>query len=95
MENASLDDFLDDSEDADGSGTGGGESPSGTAPGPPVAGGGDASTGGPHDAAASTSGPPTSRWCPDGTTCAVCGETTVRLWHQAGRLVCVSCKDWE
>jgi hypothetical protein len=37
---------------------------------------------------------PTSRWSPEGTACAVCGESTTRLWHDGGKLVCGSCKDW-
>lgn len=61
MENASLDEFLGDSDDT-------GES---------------------------NSGPPTSRWSPDGTACADCAETATRLWQQESRLVCASCKNWE
>jgi hypothetical protein len=89
MRNTSLDEFGDDSEDdeeavdADGQAE---REPAGEA--------GEGSTSGSHDSGGD-SGPPTSRWRPEGTECADCAETTTRLWRQEGNLVCASCRKWK
>jgi hypothetical protein len=40
-------------------------------------------------------GPPTTQWAADGATCAVCDERVTRRWRDDGRLVCAGCKNWD
>ncbi|WP_324663639.1 DUF7573 domain-containing protein [Haloarcula sediminis] len=37
----------------------------------------------------------TYAWSGEGVACEECGESVKRRWQQAGRLVCIDCKDWE
>lgn len=39
-------------------------------------------------------GPPTAQWAADGAVCAVCNERVTRRWRDDGRLVCAGCKNW-
>jgi hypothetical protein len=102
MDNTSLDDFRDGSDDSGGDDsedterdTAEGDETSVTEEGNgQERGDSGTSIGGGHDAV-EHSGPPTSRWRPEGTACAVCAETAARLWHQDGRLVCALCKEWD
>lgn len=36
----------------------------------------------------------TATWTPGGGVCKVCDSTTERRWRENGTLVCVDCKDW-
>ncbi len=36
----------------------------------------------------------TAAWTTDGGECGTCGSTTRRRWRENGTLVCVDCKDW-
>jgi len=101
MENTSLDDFLDVSdqttEESEATTT---DDASTEVDDPP----GDAGdTGDPagniadteQDAAVEPACPPTAQWAADGATCGVCDERVTRRWRDDGRLVCAGCKNWE
>jgi formylmethanofuran dehydrogenase subunit E len=36
----------------------------------------------------------TSGWVENGKECSNCSETATRLWNDDGQFVCGSCKDW-
>lgn len=106
MEDASLDEFLDDTPgdgevvdddriDTDADGMSG--VPDDTATETPSKGDGTATDSTPEqeDTAATVKSldPPTGVWRP-GAECAECGTGCNRLWNDEGRLVCPECKDW-
>lgn len=86
-ENASLDEFFDDSGGADESESDDSEGTS------------DDHEKKPDEKAASEEPPveaaqATARWSPEGA-CENCGTTATRLWHDDGQMVCPDCKAWE
>jgi formylmethanofuran dehydrogenase subunit E len=36
----------------------------------------------------------TARWEPSGKACKQCGETVSRLWNEHGEFVCRLCREW-
>jgi hypothetical protein len=85
-EDASLDDFLNDSDD--------GTAESASADGTPSD--ADTASADPESEAAETPSPATTTyaWDGDGAACESCGETVEKRWQQDGGLVCVECKEW-
>jgi len=107
VENASLDEFLDNSEsedesEADEESEGGSGAPNGGESGDGAGSGGEETLG--EDTPESRDGgdsekqrdpsTPISRCRPSGQGCAVCERGVTRLWSDDGRLVCADCKDW-
>lgn len=101
MEDTSLDDFLDDSEDDSDSedseseivDSAGSEDTDSEDSEDVAADSEESVPEGPGVAVADPE-PPTSRWRPDGAACSACTASVTRLWHDDGQFVCASCKDW-
>ena len=94
MEDASLDEFLDQRSEAE-AGDGAGESAQHgdedeAGDGVADAVGGEAETPAPEPAAVT----PTYRWDPDGGPCAACGGVAAERWQDEAGFVCADCKDW-
>ncbi|SEO36119.1 hypothetical protein SAMN05216388_1011134 [Halorientalis persicus] len=82
MDDASLDEFTDASDDADADSDG--------------AGAGDDDTD-PADEPATDAVDPavsTYAWSGDGAVCAVCDDSVARRWRDGDDLVCPDCKEW-
>jgi len=107
MQNASLDEFLANSEsedesESDGGPEGGSGAQNDGASGDGAEFGGRETAG--DDTPESRDGgdsekqrePPTStsRCRPDGQGCVICKRSMTRLWSDDGQLVCADCKDW-
>jgi len=91
MDDASLDDFLSDGDEADP-----GDDPAAADPSPDTTpdaedDGGDAPT---VDAADVDPAVSTYAWSDDDATCDACGEPVERRWRDGDQLVCSDCKDW-
>lgn len=90
MEDASLDEFAETSEQAE-------ESRRGEASAAGDAKGVEATTDNESVERPDTDSEPavaTARLVPDGNPCAQCGETVSRLWNEHGEFVCRLCREW-
>jgi len=87
-EDASLDDFLDASDESEDEGDGGTPAGDNTAETEGEAPAAEASAGAVEPAVT------TYAWSPEGAACAECGEVVERRWTQDGQLVCGACKSW-
>lgn len=97
MDDTSLEDFLDttdeDGEAADDGGADGDDADGAAADGTDAA--AESATSDPAASAPDVEPATTTyRWTPTGATCTVCGEQTQRCWGSAEGLVCPDCKEW-
>jgi hypothetical protein len=90
MEDTSLDEFVETSEQAEGS-LAGGPSAGGEAKGVEATTDNESVERPDTDSERAVA---TARWVPDGKPCAQCGETVSRLWNEHGEFVCRLCREW-